>query len=138
MRAGNFTELLDLAGERIGGAVLAASDDFFAEKENLVKVADPVFVPGQYTDRGKWMDGWESRRKREPGYDWAIVRLGIPGVIRGGVIDTRFFTGNYPEEASLEGCADGADASPEELTDWIEVITRSPLCGDALNLFEVR
>src|SRR5579864_7799571 len=100
MTSSSFTNMLDLASERAGGSVLEASDDFFAEKENLIKAADPVFVPGKYTDRGKWMDGWESRRRRGPGYDWAVVRLGIPGIIRGVVIDTRFFTGNYPEQAT--------------------------------------
>ena len=66
----DFTELIDLASERLGGAVLAANDDFFAPKENLLKVAKPVFVEGKYTSRGKWMDGWETRRRRSPGYDW--------------------------------------------------------------------
>ena len=71
-----FVDLLDLASERAGGLVLEANDDFFAEKENLIKDAAPVFIPGKYTDRGKWMDGWESRRRRVPGHDWTIVRLG--------------------------------------------------------------
>ncbi len=137
MSAASFTDLLDLAAERSGGSVLAASDDFFAEKENLIKAAEPVFVSDKYTDRGKWMDGWESRRRRGPGYDWAVVRLGIPGIIRGVVVDTRFFTGNYPEHASLEGCTAGSTARVEDLEDWIEVIPKSPLRGDTLHPFEV-
>lgn len=133
-----FTECLDLAGERLGGVVLAASDDFFAEKENLIKAGDPVFIAGKYTDRGKWMDGWETRRKRGPGHDWAVVRLGAPGIIHGVAVDTRFFTGNYPAQASLEGCAAGADAHPGDLAGWIELVPQSPLGGDSVNEFEVR
>jgi allantoicase len=132
-----FTDMLDLAGERAGGGVLAASDDFFAEKENLIKTADPVFVAGKYTDRGKWMDGWESRRKRTPGHDWAVIRLGIPGVIHGVVLDTRYFTGNYPEQASLEACTASAGARLEDLTDWIELVPKSPLRGDTQNHVQV-
>jgi allantoicase len=136
MSIGLFSDLPDLAGERVGGCVLAASDDFFAEKENLIKAAGPVFIADRYTDRGKWMDGWETRRRRLPGHDWALVRLGIPGVIHGVVVDTRFFTGNYPEQMSLEACTASADTGTEELTDWIEIIPQSPLRGDTLHNFE--
>src|SRR6266404_7928038 len=93
----DFTELVDLASERLGGAVLFANDEFFAPKENLLKPAAPVFIEGKYTDLGKWMDGWETRRRRTQGLDWCIVRLGLPGIIRGVVVDTSHFKGNYPE-----------------------------------------
>ncbi len=85
--------------------VIAANDEFFAPKENLVKPGRPVFREGVYTDRGKWMDGWETRRRREPGHDWCVVRLGLPGRLRGVVVDTAHFKGNYPEACSIEGCA---------------------------------
>src|SRR5260370_42068253 len=101
----DFTELVDLASERLGGAVLFANDDFFAPKENLLKPSAPVFIEGKYTDLGKWMDGWESRRRRTPGFDWCIVRLGLPGVVRGIVVDASHFEGNYPESCSLEASA---------------------------------
>jgi allantoicase len=117
--------------------VLAATDEFFAEKENLIKAADPIFIAGRYTDRGKWMDGWETRRRRQPGHDWALVQLGIPGVIHGVVVDTRFFTGNYPEQMSLEGCTASPNAGTEELSDWIEIIPKSSLRADTLHNFEV-
>ena len=78
-RMSEFTHLIDLASARLGGEAVAANDDFFAEKENLLKPEPPVFIPGKYTDRGKWMDGWESRRRRTPGHDWCIVQLGLPG-----------------------------------------------------------
>jgi allantoicase len=97
-----FTNLVDLASERLGGAVLHANDDFFAPKENLLKASAPVWREGVYTERGKWMDGWETRRRREPGYDWAVVQRALPGNIHGFVVDTAFFTGNYPESCSIE------------------------------------
>src|ERR1043165_4016579 len=100
----NFTDLIDLAAERLGGAVVAANDEFFAPKESRLKPSAPEWREGLYTERGKWMDGWETRRRRTPGHDWAIVRLGVPGVVRGVVIDTSYFRGNYPERASIDAC----------------------------------
>ena len=110
----DFLQLADLAAERLGGRVIEANDEFFAPKENLLKESKPVFIEGKYTARGKWMDGWETRRRRTPGYDWCIVRLGLPGMIRGIVVDTSFFTGNYPERFSLEGCDCGSPHPPGE------------------------
>jgi len=137
----DFTELVDLAQERLGGAVLAASDDFFAPKENLLKASQPVFIEGKYTDLGKWMDGWESRRRRTPGFDWCIIRLGLAGRVRGVVVDTSHFKGNYPEQCSLEAVALEGHMDVEQLTDpathWAEILPVSQLRGDSLNPFEV-
>ncbi|MDB4995765.1 MAG: Allantoicase [Myxococcaceae bacterium] len=139
--ADEFTDLIDLAAERLGGAVIWANDDFFAEKENLLKAQAPVFIDGKYTDRGKWMDGWESRRRRIPGHDEAIVRLGMPGVIRGVVIDTAHFKGNYPDHASLEGCSVDGQPDPAALlsdaTTWTEILPKSKLQGDSKNAFAI-
>ncbi|KAF5274029.1 hypothetical protein FQA39_LY01144 [Lamprigera yunnana] len=99
----NFTELNDLSSEANGGKVLFATDDFFAPAENLLKEEAPIFKPNVYTDHGKWMDGWETRRKRISGHDWCIIKLGVPGVIHGIEIDTAFFTGNYAPKFSLQG-----------------------------------
>jgi allantoicase len=136
---------MNLASLRLRAAVVAASDDYFAEKENLLKSSEPVFLPLEYTDRGKWMDGWESRRKRsldyERAHDWAIVRLGVPGVIRAIGVDTAFFRGNFPSHCSLEGCAAPTDARPDELaapeTEWVEILPKSALRGDAKNAFTI-
>jgi allantoicase len=137
----DFTELVDLASERLGGAVLYANDDFFAPKENLLKPSTPVFIEGKYTDRGKWMDGWESRRRRTPGFDWCIVRLGLPGVIRGVVVDTSHFKGNYPEGCSLEAVSLRGLPTTDDLTSdslqWTEVLPQSNLNGDSQNPFSV-
>src|SRR5947209_5200067 len=137
----DFIELIDLASERLGGAVLYANDDFFAPKENLLKPSAPIFIEGKYTDRGKWMDGWESRRRRTPGFDWCIIRLGLPGIIRGVVCDTSFFRGNYPEQCSLEACAIDGHVDVEQLTSeaisWTEILPVSQLQGDSQNPFEI-
>src|ERR671910_2957514 len=96
------TRLPDLASRALGGAVLAANDESFAAKENLVLPHPPQALPG-FGHRGKEYDGWETRRRRSPGSDWAIVRLGVPGVVHGVVVDTAFFRGNYPPQISVEG-----------------------------------
>ncbi len=135
-----FADLPDVAAERLGGRVLAANDEFFAPKENLLKSAKPVWREDEYTDRGKWMDGWETRRRRTPGHDWCIVRLGLPAIVHGVLVDTSFFRGNYPEYCSLEACALAADAAAEALdgAPWREVLPRSALKGDAENPFPIK
>src|SRR3712207_8478228 len=130
-----FVELIDLASERLGGAVLYANDEFFAPKENLLKQSAPVFIEGKYTDLGKWMDGWESRRRRTPGFDWCLVRLGAAGRVRGVVVDTSFFRGNFPQGCSLESCAAPPNAAAEALTaeaiEWFDLLPPSKLAGDS-------
>ena len=135
----DFTELVDLAAARLGGAVVLANDEFFAAKENLVRDSAPVWKEGEYIERGKWMDGWETRRRRTPGYDWCIVRLGMPGIVRGVVVDTSFFRGNFPESCSIEACAlDGVpDAQTLENAAWRELLGRSQLEGDTRNEFAI-
>ena len=126
---------INLASPRLDAQVIFATDDFFAPKERLIQAHEPVWLPDKYDEHGKWMDGWESRRKRVDGHDYCIVRLGLAGVIRAVDIDTRYFTGNYPPEASLEACASATD--PGDATRWLEIVPRSPLQGDAHNYFEV-
>ena len=137
----SFTDLIDLAGERVGGAALLANDEFFAAKENMLKAGPAEWREGVYTERGKWMDGWETRRRRTPGYDWCVLRLGIPGIVRGIVVDTAWFRGNYPESCSIEAC--NVDGTPDPTllaaeAPWVEIIPRSPLQGDTKNHFPVR
>src|SRR5256885_14501631 len=130
----DYKDLPNLASERLGASVLFATDDFFAEKENLVKQSAPVWKEHEYTDRGKWMDGWESRRKRVAGHDFAIIRLGAPGIVRGVVVDTAFFRGNYPDHCSIEGCYARPETDNDTLlsteTNWIEILPKLPLKGD--------
>lgn len=134
-----FTDLIDLAAERLGGAVLLANDEFFAPKESLLKSAAAEWREGEYTDRGKWMDGWETRRRRTPGNDWCIIRLGLPGRLHGVVVDTSFFRGNYPESCSIDVASLPGVPSLEQLVDapWKAALPPSALRGDSKNEFPI-
>lgn len=134
-----FMDLVDLASEKVGGKTLACSDDFFAPRENLLKASSPIFIPDKYTEVGKWMDGWESRRKRVAGYDWCLVRLGLPGAIRGVIVDTSHFLGNYPEYCSLQGAElpEGGEPSPNA-SHWKEILPKQPLQGGTENAFALQ
>lgn len=150
----DFEQLTDLAGARLGGAVLWASDELFAGRENLLREEEPVFDPDAYTDRGKLMDGWESSRQRPPyrgpaddPRDRCLVRLGVPGVVRGVVVDTRHFVGNHPAACSLDGVdltppatagPPGVDALLADDVPWRPLVERSELRGDHPNPFPVR
>ncbi len=127
--APEFTRLIDLAAERFGGKVLWCTDDFFAEKENLIKPSKPIFIADKYTDRGKWMDGWESRRKRTEGHDIAIIQLGAAGTIKGFDVDTAHFLGNQPQACSIEACyaPNGLPNENGEGAQWVEVLPRTTL-----------
>lgn len=135
-----FPTLVDLASERIGGKALAASDDFFAGKENLLKPGRGIFIPDKYTGRGKWMDGWESRRKRTSGHDWCIIQLGAQGIIKGVDIDTNFFLGNNPAYGSIEAINVVSPAGIKNLASsdqWKEILPKSPLKPGSQNIFSV-
>ena len=135
--------LPDLLGLR--GSVVAASDEFFAAKENLIKPAAPVFTPHSFGPKGQIYDGWETRRRRGPAgalpdpaeHDWVIARFGVPGVVHAVVIDTAFFTGNYPQACSVQGCFAPGYPAPDELAAWEEIVPRSPLSGDTQQVFPV-
>jgi allantoicase len=133
----DWTRLPDLASRRVGGGVVWANDELFAERENLIRAAEPMFQPATFGHKGQIYDGWETRRRRSPGVDSAIVRLGMPGVVHGVVVDTAFFTGNYPPFCSVEACAAEGYPEPSELADWVELVPRSPLAGDTKNRFTV-
>jgi allantoicase len=135
-----FLELVDLASERLGGAAIACSDEFFAPMESLIRPGPAVWREGEYTERGKWMDGWETRRRRGGGeYDWCIIRLGVPGIVRGVVVDTAYFKGNFPAACAIDVCNRAGTLAPDDLrrADWREILARTPLDGDTRNLFKV-
>ena len=137
----SFSELVDLASDRVGGEALWANNEFFAPKERLVQAAPAVFIADKYDDHGKWMDGWETIRRRTPGHDACVVKLGIPGVIHGVNVDTAFFVGNYPEYCSLEAIeADGAlpsDALALDGGPWKEIVSKTLLLGGSFNYIPV-
>jgi allantoicase len=140
-----FADLVDLASARLGGLTLVASDEFFAEKENLLKPEPAEFVVGAYTDRGKWMDGWESRRNRDPekDHDWVVVRLGLPGEVRGVDVDTSYFVGNAPEEVAVEGLRHAGPLRPHEVgqvseAGWQPLLPRTRVERGAHNYLELK
>jgi allantoicase len=130
-------KLPDLAARALGGGVVYANDEFFAAADNLVNDGPPAFQPHTFGAKGQVYDGWETRRRREPGHDHAIVRLGLPGVVHGVVVDTAHFTGNFPPFASVDGCAVEGYPAPDQLRDWVPLVPRSPLLGNSPNTFEV-
>jgi len=131
---------MDLASRWLGSSVMAASDESFGEKEHLLEPTPAAFEPGHYGPRGEVVDGWETRRRRQPGHDWALIRLGTAGVITAVDVDTSFFTGNHPEFCLVEACGSEGYPSPAELTDpamsWTEIVPHSALRGDARNTFD--
>lgn len=135
-----YTELINLASEKLGAKALSCSDDFFAEMENLIKPGRGIFIADKYTDRGKWMDGWESRRKRVAGHDWCILQLGAPGIIRGFDIDTNHFLGNHPPFASIEATRISdptLDINSIEIK-WTEILPKSALNPGSQHFFECK
>lgn len=128
--------LIDLLQPRLGSEAVFANDDFFAPKERLINPEAPVFIPGKYDDHGKWMDGWESRRKRVPGHDFCIVRLGRPGIVHALDIDTRNFTGNYPPRASVD-CIVSDERIPGDDAAWHPLVTTMDLKGDSRHAINV-
>ena len=135
----DFHDLPDVASRALGGSVVHANDELFAARENLVTPAPPVFDPTAFGSRGKVYDGWETRRRRQPGNDFAIVRLGVRAVVEGAVVDTANFTGNYPPQVSLDAVDLPGYPSVEELlgADWQPLVPVSAVQGDALNDFAV-
>lgn len=138
MTAPDWTQLPELANRAQGGAVVAANDEFFAARENLV-LPWPAVARPDFGHKGKEYDGWETRRRREPGEDWAVVRLGMPGVVAGVVVDTAFFLGNYPPQASVQAAAVDGHPSVVELAaaDWQPLLDRVDLAGGTANAFAV-
>ncbi|WP_082119172.1 allantoicase [Saccharothrix sp. ST-888] len=144
-----FTELVNLASRLLGAGIVATNEDTFADAENLLVAAPAEFRPHTFGHKGQIMDGWESRRRRgvsagqphptDEDHDWAIVRLGVAGVIRGVVVDTAHFTGNYPETGSVQGASVPGHPSPAEVeaAEWVDLVPRTPLQGDTAHEFEV-
>ena len=126
---------INLAQPRLGTTIVSCTDDSFAECSRMLQPEEPVFIDGKFDDFGKWMDGWETRRRRNGGYDHAIVQLGLAGEIAGVDIDTTHFTGNFPPAASLEACF--SDSTPGENTEWKTLVPTSSLQGNSHHYFSV-
>lgn len=139
MSTPDFLQLPDLASRALAGSVMYANDELFAQRENLVSAEPAAHDVSDFGHKGKVYDGWETRRRRAPGHDYAIVRLGVPGVVRGVVIDTSWFTGNYPPFASIDGvCVEGYPTAAQlQEAEWEPILDRVPLLGDTANSFPV-
>lgn len=131
-----FEKFVNLADERLGSKVISVTDEWFAAASRMLQPTPAVWKEGVFDDNGKWMDGWESRRKRFEGYDHAVIRLGVPGSIKGVDIDTSFFTGNFPPSASLDGCF-VAEGEPNDDTQWTEVLSSVELQGNSHHYHEI-
>lgn len=130
-----FRKYIDLSHPRLGTEAIACTDDFFAPMARMLDPQPAIFVPDKYDDNGKWMDGWESRRKRTPGHDWCILRLGTPGQIHAVDMDTSHFTGNYAPAASLEAWSGEGD--PGDDANWTMLIPETKLAGDSHHPIEI-
>ncbi len=130
------SRFINLASAALGAKAIAATDEFFGAKDRLLQDDAPVFIPGKYDENGKWMDGWESRRRRGPGHDSCVVRLAAPGVLHAVEIDTTHFTGNYPHAASLEAAL--IEGEPDESTAWTEVLSPYALDGNRNHQIELK
>jgi allantoicase len=137
--AGQFADWPDLASRRLGASVVAANDELFAQRENLINPQAPAFAPHTFGHRGQVMDGWETRRRRDAGSDWVIVRLGLPGIVRGVIVDTSFFTGNFPPEVSVDGAAVDGHPDPAQLAAaaWSPLVALTAVAGDTRNALPV-
>ena len=118
-------KMINLADPRIGSKIIFKTDDFFAAAHRILKTDIPVFKDGLFDKHGKWMDGWETRRRRSKGYDYLVLKLGKPGKIFDIDIDTSHFNGNQPTHASLEGCF--SRSKPNKKTKWTRLLGKKKL-----------
>ncbi|MDF0606321.1 allantoicase [Neisseriaceae bacterium TC5R-5] len=125
----------NLAHADFGAKVLSCSDQWFADAGRMLQASEPVFIVGKFDDHGKWMDGWETQRRRNGGYDHAVIKLGLAGVIKGLDIDTSHFTGNFPPAASVEACC--CDGEPGSNTQWVELVPSTSLGSSAHHFIEI-
>ncbi|RVU86596.1 allantoicase [Leucothrix sargassi] len=132
-----FSEPTNLADPSLGAEVIYATDDFFADKSRLIDPAPAVFIDGKFDDHGKWMDGWETRRKRNEGYDYCIVKLGGKATISAFLVDTSHFTGNYPAASSIDACTSTDDEVLGTDVEWTELVASTALEGDSQRKFDV-
>tara|TARA_B100000683_G_scaffold173445_1_gene167116 strand:+ start:2045 stop:3022 length:978 start_codon:yes stop_codon:yes gene_type:complete len=132
----NILNFVNLASPKLGTRVVEFTDDFFGDVSRMLKDEDPIFIPDKYDNHGKWMDGWESRRKRTEGNDWSIIELGSSGEIEEIEIDTSHFTGNFPPYASLEGIY--SKEKPKFDDDWTSILKKTELKGDKSQKFKVK
>jgi len=135
LKKNNINNFVNLASPKLGTKVMSFSDDFFGKVSRMLNDKAPQFIEDKYDNHGKWMDGWESKRRRDGGHDWAIIKLGSPGKVYEIEIDTSFFTGNYPPFASIQGLY--SEKKPDHNDDWKIILKKQKLQGDKVHNFKV-
>jgi len=135
VKKNNINNFVNLASPKLGTKVMSFSDDFFGKVSRMLNDKAPQFIEDKYDNHGKWMDGWESKRRRDGGHDWAIIKLGSPGKVYEIEIDTSFFTGNYPPFASIQGLY--SEKKPDHNDDWKIILKKQKLQGDKVHNFKV-
>lgn len=135
----DLRRLPDLASRLLGGAVMYANDEFFADAHSLIAAGPARHDPAAFGPRGKIYDGWETRRRRGQGEDFVVVRLGVPGVVRGVDIDTAHFVGNYPPFGSVAATTLLGYPTADEVlaAEWTTLVERAALHGGSSNVFSV-
>ena len=132
-----ISTLINLASPKLGSLGVKANDEFFAPLKRMLLDNEPIFIPDKYDDHGKWMDGWETKRRRVPGNDWCLIKLGSPGIIKEIDVNTKFFTGNYPPQASIEGIYSESEPDIDDKK-WLTILEKVNLDGDKINKFGVK
>lgn len=132
-----ISTLINLASPKLGSLGVKANDEFFAPLKRMLSDNEPIFIPDKYDDHGKWMDGWETKRRRVPGNDWCLIKLGSPGIIKKIDVNTKFFTGNYPPKASIEGIYSESEPDINDKK-WLTILEKVDLDGDKINKFGVK
>ena len=129
--------MIDLAQKRLGTKVVYQTDEFFAKANRIIDSSEPIFIPNKFDNHGKWMDGWETRRKRNKGHDYLIIRLGKEGIISKLNISTLYFNGNQPEFASVEGCY-SKKKIPDKKTKWKLILNKKKTKPSSNNIFNIK
>ena len=128
---------INLAEPRLGSKVIFKTDDFFASANRIINSDPPIFKEGVFDKHGKWMDGWETRRRRRKGFDYLIIKLGKPGKIFNVDIDTAHFSGNQPTHASLQACYSNKK-KPNNKSRWITILNKKKLDPNKNHNFNIK
>ena len=126
---------IDLANPMLGTKIIHCSDEFFAPATRIINPLPAIFKENAFDNHGKWMDGWETRRRRSKGNDYLIIKLGKPGKIQLVDIDTTYFNGNQPEYAQLEGCF--SENNKLKNIKWIKITNKSKIQPNNNNIFKI-
>lgn len=121
---------LELSALKLGGRVVAYSDAHYGNPE-------VILTPGRGANMG---DGWETARRRTPGHEWIIIKLGVPGIVDYIEVDTAHYKGNFPAACSIQAASMpqlGKDALVTQAMFWDEILAYQPLSADNIHTFHI-